>query len=445
MNQFASEKKYLELNGLKALVAKIASMRSEYMGQNEGVAEVLEALLSRLDQIVAPGTADDKGNSSDNVLPVTDDYTYTEGTLFECVAKYIQDFRDELGAVDKAGAENVYARLDQIEDWVNNGFTAEDGTTYKGLLDRVVDLEAKTSDELVASVEYTPEDEVKSTNKWEAVFKSASGKELGKIALDTSEFVIDGMLGDVKIVSIVEPGNKIFDAAGDIEYDSTAAEPWKTIVAESAGKNAGERYFVFSFKTTEAGVQTDGFDGQATGLRNIWVSVKDLHDNFEFKAEGSDYITLDVTATHNAEGAIEVVYSVALTEEASKAIGWVLNGDVDNKIDDYKTLNADVDKAQADVADLLDKVVNGFDEKDGDNGSDVPEGSTGGSHHQDGLLTRANNLEKRASALEDDIAGVTEWIDASGMVPEAYISAYFDWKVYGLPDGTGEPNLNDYL
>ena len=447
MSQFASEKKYLELDGLKALILKIASMRDEYVGQSEEVVAALGALLARVDLIVAHGTPDEAGNASDNVLPATDSYDYTEGTLFECVAKYIQALRDELGATADKKASTVYARLDQIEDWVNNGFDTEDGTHYDGLLARVAELERAAKDDLVALVECSTEQEVKENNKWEAVFKSRSGKELAKIGLNTSEFVIDGMLGDVKMISVVNKGTAVRDLGTGTDYTITdAAEPWLTIINESATRENGERYLVFSFRTTEAGVSTPDFAGVATGLKNIWVSVKDLHDSFVFGAasDPTEYITLEVAEpVHTADGATRIVYTTKLTADAVKALDWILKGDVAAKIDSYNVLNADVDKAQKDVADLQGKVISGFEEVDGDNGSVTPEGSTGGTHHQDGLLTRANRLEKRADDLNEDMAGVTDWIE-NHMIPTAFIRDYFDYTVNDKVFDKA-PEIGDYI
>lgn len=450
MSQFASEKKYLELDGLKALIYKIGELYG-IINDNQGKTDdAIAALLTRLNLIVAAADpAEDKENSFDNILPVTDSYDYTEGTLFECVAKYIQDLRNELGATADKKDNTVYARLDQIEAWVNEGFDAEDGTHYDGLLARVAELERAAEDDFVASVECTKPEVVKAENKWELTFKSRSGKELKTVTLDTSEFVIDGMLGDVKLVSVVEPGDKVYDLTSGTEYDANADEPWKTVVLESQGRMPGERFMVFSFKTTEAGEQTPGFAGEATDLKNIWVSLKDLHDSYDFKAvsDPTEYIVLSVPEKpeHSATGAQIVTYTAKLTADAVKALDWILKGDADAKIDSYDVLNADVDKAQEDVADLQDKVINGFDEVDGDNESAVPEGSTGGTHHQDGLLTRANRLEKRATDLEEDMAGVTDWIE-NHMIPVDFINDYFDYVVLGEKDRFDKaPEIKDYI
>lgn len=420
MNQFASDKKYLELEGLKALIIKIGALRAEYMGQNEELTRFFNNLLERVNKIVA---AD---GDVDNVLPVTDSYDYTEGTLFECVAKYIQDLRNELGATDAAGKDTVYARLDQIEDWVKNGFTDEDGTVYAGLLDRVKKLEAES----FASVECSDAAEVKANHKWEASFKNAAGEELAKIALDTKDFVIDGMLGDVKMISVIERGAKILDVETGIEYGADAAEPFATLVAESAFKNNEERYLVFSFKTKDADghdVENDNNYKDTQKLQNIWVSVKDLHDNFAFKAEGNDYIVLDVATTHNAKGETEVVYSTKLTDDAVELINKGL-GKVEG-VRSYDQIDADLKTAEDNIKELQDQVVNGFEEKNGDNGNGLE--ADGGSKAKEGLLTRANKLEQRMDVAEEHIEDVEAWINEDGVINVDWVNDYFDYIVFG--------------
>lgn len=420
MNQYASDKKYLELMGLKALIIKIGALRAEYMSQNEEVNRILANLTARLDAIVAPDGEDA------NVLPVTDSYDYTEGTLFECVAKYIQDIRNELGATDNAKAEPVYARLDQIEDWVNNGFTDEDGVAYDGLLARVKKLEAES----FAQVECSDAETVKNEHKWEASFKNAKGEELAKISLDTKDFVIDGMLGDVKMISVADRGAAIIDLSDGTKYEAGAPEPWATLIAESATKNNEERYLVFSFKTKDSdghdGPDADNYVGDQN-LQNIWVSVKDLHDNFVFDAEGADYIGLKVDVMHTADGSTKVVYSVALTDDAVELINKGL-GKVDG-VRSYDEIDNDLKTAEDDIKLLQDQVVNGFNEKNGDNGNGLD--ADGGEHAKEGLLTRANKLEQRMDAAEGHIEDIEAWIDEDGIVPVEWVNDYFDYIVFG--------------
>ena len=440
MNQFASDKKYLELAGLKALILKIGAMRAEYMGQNEEVNRVLANIIARLDAIVAP-----EGEDA-NVLPVTDSYDYTEGTLFECVAKYIQDLRNELGATADATDKTAYARLDQIEDWVSNGFDAEDTDEdgnvvtihYDGLLDRVKKLEAES----FAQVECTDAETVKANHKWEALFKNAKGEELAKIALDTKDFVIDGMLGDVKLIAISNEGKSIIDLSTDTEYvaGDDLEEPWKTLVAESATKEFGARYLVFSFKTKDADGHEDPennnyADGQE--LKNIWVSMHDLHDNFDFKAEGAKYIELVAAdPVHKVDGSTEITYKVNLTDDVvavlEKALGEVEGVRSYDDIDaDLRTAEENIAQAQDDIKQLQDYVVNGFTEEPGENGntSATPE-------NKKGLLERTNDLEDTVDAMID-------WINDDAIIPEQFVKDYFDYIVFG--GGTAaEPRMTEY-
>lgn len=436
MNQFASDKKYLELAGLKALVIKIGALRAEYMGQNKEVNDVLADLTARLDAIVAPDGKDA------NILPVTDSYDYSEGTLFECVAKYIQDLRNELGATDAAGAETVYARLDQIENWVNNGFDVEgvdeegNATTvhYDGLLDRVKKLE----DESFAQVECSTAEEVKANNVWKAAFKNATGKVLGEIELNTSDFVVDGILDAVRLISVVEPGNKIVDLSnGGIEYDGAtvgAEEPWHTLIAESQGKNAGDRYIVFSFKTVNQDAEDvvdpdkDPTTPTEKPLSNIWVSMHDLHDSFDFNSAVDEksvaYVDLSVDTHHTTTGSTNVVYTVKLTDEVVTILDKLL-GKVEG-VRSYDEIDADLHAAedniansQDDIKQLQDYVANGFEEQPGENGNSATEPET-----KKGLLERANDLE-------DTMGEVIGWINEDGIIPVKFVEDYFDYIVFG--------------
>ena len=422
MNQFASDKKYLELEGLKALIIKIGAMRTEYMGQNDDVNRILANIIARLDKIVAADGEDA------NVLPVTDSYDYTEGTLFKCVAKYIQDLRNELGAADTATNKTVYARLDQLEDWVNNGFDVEneEGSTvhYAGLLDRVKALEAGS----FTQVEYTNAEAVKANHKWEATFKNAAGNALATIALDTKDFIIDGMLDDVKLIAVSNEGRSIIDLSTNNEYvaSDNLEEPWKTLVQESASKELGVRYLVFSFKTKDSdghGNSENNYGEQE--LKNIWVSMHDLHDNFSFKGEGAKYIELVAAdPVHNANSSTEITYRANLAPEVvtvlEKALGEVEGVRSYDKIDtDLHTAENNIAQAQADVKELQDYVINGFTEEAGANGNTNSEPEA-----KRGLLERTNNLE---DTMRETIA----WINEDGITPVKFVEDYFDYVVFG--------------
>lgn len=407
MNQFASDKKYLELAGLKALIIKIGAMRAEYMEQNADINDILAKFEARLKAI--------EPDANEAWL----DYDFNENPnrpKLSMIMDWLNDLRAEIGNFPVSGEKSIKSRIDELENVVLD--------PEAGLAKRVTDLENGS----FASVEYSDAEEVKANHKWEASFKNAKGEELAKIALDTKDFVIDGMLGAVKMISVIERGAKILDVETGEEYGAGSAEPWATLVAESAFKNNEERYLVFSFKTEDSDGHVDS-DNNYTDkqLQNIWVSVKDLHDNFKFKAEGADFITLDVATVHAAKGETDVVYSVKLTDDAVELINKGL-GNVEG-IRSYDDIDTDLHTAEDDIKTLQDQVVNGFNEKNGDNGNGLE--ADGGEHAKEGLLTRANKLEQRMDAAEGHIEDVEAWINEDGVINVEWVNDYFDYIVFG--------------
>ena len=407
MNQFASDKKYLELAGLKALIIKIGAMRAEYMEQNADINDILakfEARLKAIEPVANEAWLDYDFNENPNRPKLS------------MIMDWLNDLRAEIGNFPVSGEKSIKSRIDELEKVVLD--------PESGLAKRVTDLENGS----FATVEYSDAEEVKANHKWEASFKNAKGEELAKIALDTKDFVIDGMLGDVKMISVIERGAKILDVETGEEYGAGSAEPWATLVAESAFKNNEERYLVFSFKTEDSDGHVGGNNNYADKqLQNIWVSVKDLHDNFKFKAEDADFITLDVATVHAAKGETDVVYSVKLTDDAVELINKGL-GNVEG-IRSYDDIDVDLHTAEDDIKTLQDQVVNGFNEKNGDNGNGLE--ADGGEHAKEGLLTRANKLEQRMDAAEGHIEDVEAWINEDGVINVEWVNDYFDYIVFG--------------
>lgn len=443
-NQFASDKKYLELEGLKALIIKIGAMREEYVTQNQEFASLLAKLTLRLDALIPD--AGDGANDMENIAGGS--YDYTEGTILECVAKYIQDIRNELGASDTiledpdGNIVPIYARLDQLEAYAND------------LLARTEKLEQESFAKVICS----NAEEVKTTNLWKAQFfpagtilpndyKVNTGSEdikpLGEIALNTSDFVVDGILDAVRLIAIVEPGNKIADLSNDgNEYISNtgegAEEPWKTLIGESGGKEVGSRYIVFSFKTinqdAEDIVDPDKNPDTPTDkpLSNIWVSMHDLHDSFEFEGkvdEGreagkdNEYATLEVTDQHTTTGSTHVTYTLKFTADFVLAIDKLL-GKVEGTRS-YDAVNTELTDAQANIKELQDYVRDGGFEETIDN-----EDGSKTTVTREGLLKRTADLEDRATDLEKEVDAIDRWVDGEGIISEAFVNRYFDAVVF---------------
>lgn len=456
-NQFASDKKYLELEGLKALIIKIGAMREEYVTQNKEFAALLANLTSRLNALI-PDAGD-----GENVSLATENgsYDYTEyDSILQCVAKYIQDIRDELGASDAKLLDEdgnivpIYARLDQLEAYAND------------LLTRTEKLEQESFAKVVCS----KADEVKATNLWKAQFfpagtvlpddyKVNTGSEdikpLGEIALNTSDFVVDGILDAVRLIAIVEPGNKIADlSGGGNEYIANtgegAEEPWKTLIGESGGKEVGSRYIVFSFKTINQDaddvVDPDKNPDTPTDkpLSNIWVSMHDLHDSFEFegkveeaRAAGKDaeYATLEVTDQHTTTGSTHVTYTLKFTQDFVLAIDKLL-GKVEGTRS-YDDVNTELTGAQVDIKELQDYVRDGGFEETIEN-----EDGSKTTVTRDSLLKRTADLEGRAKDLEDEVDAIDRWVDGEGVISENFVNRYFDAVVFAS-EGEGATKRKD--
>lgn len=410
-NQFASDKKYLELAGLRALILKIGAMREEYVGLNQDVVDALTALLERVNHIIAVDTDDRASNKELK----TDSYNYDDkATLFECVAKYIQGLRDELGtSADAKPGSPIYARLDQLELDVQKEVT--------GLLDRTTKLEKES----FAGVECSSADDVKANHLWEAIFKNAAGEALKtadgkdmKISLDTKDFIIDGMLGDVKMISVVNRGAVIIDLTSNVKYEAgdDQVEPWKTLINESATRNDGERYLVFTFKTKDSDGHDDTNNNYAgeNELKNIWVSMHDLHDNFEFKGEGAKYIELVAAdPEHTADGSTKITYKVNLADDVVAVLEKALGENPNNR--SYDDIDADLKHAQEDIVTNRADIDTNREDIDELQGY-VKDGWTNSGKEVPGLLDRADDIEA--------------WIDGEGVIPAEFVEDYFDWVVF---------------
>lgn len=413
MNQLLTEKKYVDLMGLKALIDKIGALRAEYIGKFDERDVAYNDLLDRVDAIISVSADDPAANVS---LAVEGGYQYTEAaSVLECMAKYLNGLRAELGASED---KTLSERVAQLEEEVQTATT--------GLLDRTTKLETES----FAKVEINTKEEISATNNIHIDFKNAADEVKGSVDIDTSDFVIDGLLGDVHLVSIVDNGNIVFDHNGSGEHSSATETDnfWKKVITESAGKTNGERFFVFSFKTTETGTATDSFTGEATGLQNIWVPVKDLHDSFKFKAVSEDgYVALTTEAVHDNTGSTVVTYTSTLTEKSIKGID-LANGEYTkpdgSAVRGVEALDADLATAEDNVEDLQNKVENGWVEKV-DNGDGTFTDVT-----REGLLKRTLDIEKHLDTEVDPaIESLESWTQSS-IVSVDDINAYFDYVVY---------------
>lgn len=115
------------------------------------------------------------------------------------------------------------------------------------------------------------------------------GEEPKTATIDTSAFVLDGMLGDVKLV-VVSTKEELVPGAGPGAYEITGYNTDGTIYKKlydlgdlaNEHKINGERFLVFKFNITDHdGNLKEGIEAHQT----IWINVRDLHDSYNFEAK----------------------------------------------------------------------------------------------------------------------------------------------------------------
>lgn len=309
-----SDKKFVELEGLKALIVKLGALREEYLDKIGDLAQGEADILKRLDALLLADTD-----------LVTDHPTVVAPgkEIIVCIIEFIEKLRKELGdtPADEVAKRNVYERLAALE---------ADCKQLNTRLD-ALETEAFTS----VATEYDKlNNQIRvgfGTTKAEAVTSKDNLVDGKSFTIDTSDFVVDGLLGDVLSVTVLLEGKDIPQADATID-GNTGRGAYEFVTDPKDGKVKlqkryeaseipqgkdinGRRYLVFKFKVNE----TDG-EGTATAKaeKDIWVDLVDLHDNFTFKALPADdaYIKLEVDSTHMGSASTAVTYTSSLGDKA---------------------------------------------------------------------------------------------------------------------------------
>lgn len=424
MNANLTEKMFLDIVGLKALIAKIATIRAEALGAIADSNSDIENLRNRLNAVIPVFSEDEAGKNKDITWPVD---VVVADSIIQTIADYLTVLRNELGAKDVAD-KTVYERLASIEDILHN--------ETAGLIVRVEDLEEKAYESVIAV-------EDKEAHKITVRFgsKNTPAEEgntesgVGGFVIDTKDFVIDGMLDDVKLVTLRHDENKAtkaYDVKDDSIVDVVIPDTYNT--AEYLDK----RFFLFTFATRDNGA-ADHKDDQPGLTSTIWVPVADLHDSYDYKAvsDHTDYVTLDAKAVHAAKGATEVTYTVTLTDKALEDFALV-EGTKDPDLKGIVDLNKDNKDHEDRIVTVEDYVFDkGYDK-------DITDEETGDvtKKHFDPLAPRVEALEgtsddavKAIEAIENWINGDNADLPAIRAISVKAIEDYFDWAVYATATG----------
>lgn len=309
-----SDKKFVELEGLKALIVKLGALREEYLDKIGDLAQGEADILKRLDALLLADTD-----------LVTDHPTVVAPgkEIIVCIIEFIEKLRKELGdtPADEVAKKTVYERLAALE------------ADCKQLNTRIDTLETEAFTSVATEYDKL-NNQIRvgfGTTKAEAVTSKDNLVDGKSFTIDTSDFVVDGLLGDVLSVTVLLEEKDLPQADATID-GNTGRGAYEFVTDKKDGKVKlkkryesseipqgkdinGRRYLVFKFKVNE----TDG-EGTATAKaeKDVWVDLVDLHDNFTFKALPADdaYIKLKVDSTHMGSASTAVTYTSSLGDKA---------------------------------------------------------------------------------------------------------------------------------
>lgn len=142
--------------------------------------------------------------------------------------------------------------------------------------------------------------------------------------IDTSAFVLDGMLGDVNLVVVVTEENSEFsEGTGAYKiagYNASGASYEKFCDIKDialANRINGERFLVFKFNVTEQDGHIEDVIKDAKTPQTVWLNVRDLHDSYNFEAQAGDaaYFNLEAKENRIVKGESTVIYTLTPSEK----------------------------------------------------------------------------------------------------------------------------------
>lgn len=377
-----TEKLYLDQVGLKALIDKIGEFYDEYKAYTGEKDEAIEEIIARLDELYIADTGD--GTASGLVKDLQD---------------LVAGLRADLGEKSAAaGDDTAFARIARL--------VGEVETATTGLLDRTTKLE----NESFADVESVYDSDAKNVT---LKFKNAAGTEIKTAVIDTTDFVIDGMIKNVHLVTIKEDGSVDWPDGDTHEVPGDIAQ------------KHGKKYLVFCFNV-------DNNIGTGEKVNVIWVAVDELFNDYDFKAVGvDDYVKLSVEEVNpsTSNKVNEVTYTITLGQKATDDFKLVEGTYTETVPSDphhatpyrgIKDLNKGLEAAEADIDKLQQEV-------------ETPD---------TGLLDRTTQLETDVQADEtgllDRTTELENWVE-NKVIPVKNINDVFDYYVFNKTEGIVTP------
>lgn len=377
MSTKVSDKKFLELEGLKTLMDRLGVLREEYLTRLATVDAVNVEQTARLDALLKKET------------DLTEDLGLTEGKeIIVAVLDLIKEMRAELGTKPESVTKNIYTRLAELEEATTD------------LTNRVAALEMEAFTSVVTEYDRTA-NEIRvgfGTTKAEATAAAGSLVPNKSFIISTADFIIDGMLEKVESVMVSTQ-----DPTGAWEGIPEGNPAYTLDEVPEDKRIDGHKYLVFTFIVNE----TDGVGNPVTPAKQtIWLDMNDLYKDymFDYGSPDSEYVTLSLAETISSQDIHNIKYTVALTDKAKQDFSLV---EGTYNLSDTET-NRGILRTEADLKTVEDKVSrlegevrNGWINDDGD--------------EEAALLDRVSTLEA--------------WTHQS--IPTADISNYFDYWILG--------------
>lgn len=379
MNYFENNKRYLDHNGLKALILKIKELYT-LIQDNKGDIDQLTTKLADLDERV-------------------DAIEANLGAELPELHALIDAIRAELGETPAEGTATVYERLAAAE------------AAIEALEGKVEDLENNAFQSVNSTYDV-------SSKKVTLSFANGEGSEVGTAVIDTTDFVIDGMIEDVYMATLGKDGKFYISVNHPGADPGVSTEVLETELSNELGydflrDHGGHKFIIMRFKTSSGGEK---------GVKDVLLEAEQLFQDYNFSAEGVDgYLNLSASNTPSTEttGAQAVKYSVSLG---------------DKLVDDLKLINGELAKDSANASAGNYRGVKELDEK-----LATAEGKI------ESLEAQASADEERIAKLEKSVDGEEEdgsdglikrtealetWIDDQS-IPVEQLNAVFDKIVYG--------------
>lgn len=254
----------------------------------------------------------------------TESTNANNGSILSQIVNFAADLRDELG--DWANANITSANFDNEADFetVTSALTAIVAkidsiiNDANSLEDRVAKLEGTHDASVTTTIEHdgafvkVTADQDNNSQNIDVKFFNSYGKEVGGFEIDTADFIMHGMLSDVR--SVVLDRSKL----NDPEYS------WVDQSMLPASAVDGNHYLVFTFEVShEQEASSDIHE-----YKQIWVDVSDLYTDYTFETEAGEYFTFTAERTNAGKNdeAQNFLFTLNATAKLTDAVDAVYGG-----------------------------------------------------------------------------------------------------------------------